>query len=140
MKDDRYNKMKALGLCTMCRKVSAVEGKVYCVGCSTKRVDQNRKRSKRAISNNVCGYCCQRPNEMPDENNFPLCAECYFRRTSKNHFGTELCWEALKHKMEQQNYLCPYTGEKLILGYNASLEHRYPKSRFPDLKDDLDNI
>jgi hypothetical protein len=46
----------------------------------------------------------------------------------------------LKKKLEGQDYLCPYTGRKLIPGVNASLDHVLPKSRFPELRCEIDNV
>jgi 5-methylcytosine-specific restriction endonuclease McrA len=35
---------------------------------------------------------------------------------------------------------CPYTGEKLILGQNVSLDHKIPRSRRPDLAYEYSNL
>jgi 5-methylcytosine-specific restriction endonuclease McrA len=40
----------------------------------------------------------------------------------------------------QQNFTCPYTGDKLVLGVNASIDHIKPKKRFPELASDINNI
>ena len=48
--------------------------------------------------------------------------------------------KALKEKLEEQNYTCPYTGEKLFLGVNAHLDHILPSSRFPDSRFDFNNL
>jgi CRISPR/Cas system Type II protein with McrA/HNH and RuvC-like nuclease domain len=46
----------------------------------------------------------------------------------------------LEIKFEEQRGICPYTGEKLIVGKNCSLDHILPRSRFPDLAEDLHNV
>lgn len=38
------------------------------------------------------------------------------------------------------NNKCPYTGVILELSVNTNLDHKYPKSRFPELKNDIDNL
>ena len=48
--------------------------------------------------------------------------------------------EYILKKLQAQSYRCPYTGEKLILGLNAQLDHIKPRSRFPKLLGDLDNL
>ena len=44
----------------------------------------------------------------------------------------------LEGKMEHQQWQCVYTGEKLIAGVNASVDHRIPSSRGGS--DDLCNL
>lgn len=46
---------------------------------------------------------------------------------------------ALIEKFDK-NPTCPYTGETLILGLNASIDHIKPISKFPELRADLDNL
>jgi hypothetical protein len=36
--------------------------------------------------------------------------------------------------------ICPYTGEALIPGFNKSLDHKLPSSRFPELVFDINNL
>lgn len=39
-----------------------------------------------------------------------------------------------------QNYTCPYTGRKLVIGVNASIDHINPRSLFPNKVGDLSNL
>lgn len=48
--------------------------------------------------------------------------------------------KSLVEKLGRQGGKCPYTGESIEIGVNAELDHIKPKSRFPDLIDDLDNV
>jgi 5-methylcytosine-specific restriction endonuclease McrA len=48
--------------------------------------------------------------------------------------------KTVKTILEKQNYLCPYTKEKLIPGVNCSLDHILPRSRYPKLVTDLTNL
>jgi CRISPR/Cas system Type II protein with McrA/HNH and RuvC-like nuclease domain len=41
---------------------------------------------------------------------------------------------------EKQNGVCPYTGSKLIVGKNPSIDHIKPRAFYPELFDDIDNI
>ena len=46
----------------------------------------------------------------------------------------------LKAILERQAYRCPYSGEILVPGQNASKDHKLPKSRYPELATDVENI
>lgn len=38
-------------------------------------------------------------------------------------------WMSLKEKLEAQNFKCAYTGEAIVPGINASIDHIVPASR-----------
>lgn len=48
--------------------------------------------------------------------------------------------EALRQKMVDQDFACPYTGERLVLGVNASLDHIMPVARYPELARNPANV
>lgn len=48
--------------------------------------------------------------------------------------------EKLKKLLELQNFTCPYTGRKLVIGVNASIDHIQPRSRFPELVNCYENL
>lgn len=48
--------------------------------------------------------------------------------------------EKLEEKLSFQNFRCYYTGLKIDLGANASLDHIYPVSTHPDKIADIDNL
>ena len=48
--------------------------------------------------------------------------------------------DRLKRLLELQGFTCPYTGKKLEIGTNASLDHIQPKSRFPELENCFENL
>ena len=54
--------------------------------------------------------------------------------------GTKAFAEMLLEIFEKQERQCPYTGEHLSIGDNASLDHVKPKSRFPELIDEPSNL
>lgn len=59
---------------------------------------------------------------------------------ARRNLGSNRHWKAIKNKLQEQGYICPYTGEKLVLGVNASLDHIYPVFHYPDLKNDPENV
>jgi 5-methylcytosine-specific restriction endonuclease McrA len=71
---------------------------------------------------------------------FVYCRDCYLKHRAGYHFGDRSLWSALLEKLEQQAYRCPYTGEPLALGVNASIDHRLPASRYPEMKTDIANF
>lgn len=46
----------------------------------------------------------------------------------------------LKEKLVRQNFLCVYSHENIILGYNDSIDHIKPASKFLELKSDINNL
>lgn len=47
---------------------------------------------------------------------------------------------AIAAKLREQGHACAYTGEKIVLGVNDSLDHIYPARRFPHLRNDPKNV
>jgi CRISPR/Cas system Type II protein with McrA/HNH and RuvC-like nuclease domain len=48
--------------------------------------------------------------------------------------------EQIKELYYLQDGKCYITGEKLILGKNAGLDHLLPQNKRPDLKNDINNV
>lgn len=48
--------------------------------------------------------------------------------------------ERLRTKLIAQDYKCAYTGKTLVVGLNASVDHKNPSARFPDQRDALKNL
>ena len=49
-------------------------------------------------------------------------------------------WEKIGTLLENQNYTCPYSGRKLVIGENASLDHVNPRSTHPLQIGSIENI
>ena len=49
-------------------------------------------------------------------------------------------WIALEELLKRQGGKCPYTGRVLVLGVNASVDHKKPRSLFPSLIGDIENL
>jgi 5-methylcytosine-specific restriction endonuclease McrA len=54
--------------------------------------------------------------------------------------GSATRWKELEDLWIKQDGICPYTGSKLILGVDASLDHILPSSRFPEHRHDINNV
>jgi hypothetical protein len=48
--------------------------------------------------------------------------------------------EAVAAKLEQQEFKCAFTGVPLVPGKNASLDHVYPKLKYPVIAAELTNL
>jgi 5-methylcytosine-specific restriction endonuclease McrA len=47
---------------------------------------------------------------------------------------------ALMEILERQGRKCSYTGRELVVGKNASIDHVFPKARFPEKARELENL
>ena len=85
------------------------------------------------------GYCkgCSSPR-LSNSNTY--CEKHYFMKTSKNNLGDSKHWQALRDKFYAQGCRCPYTGNTLVLGVNAGLDHIKSQSRRPDLAKEISNV
>src|SRR5688572_11071875 len=85
---------------------------------------------------------CSHRSAVRLANNNRVCEMHWFVDVSTNRLGTGSMSIAkkLKEKLVSQNYTCPYTGEKLVIGSNCHLDHIYPTSRFPELKNNIANV
>jgi 5-methylcytosine-specific restriction endonuclease McrA len=54
--------------------------------------------------------------------------------------GTKEVALLLKKKLDSQNYCCAYTNEPLVFGENVQLDHILPVSRFPEIRNDPNNV
>ena len=80
---------------------------------------------------------CVRCGKDPDKDKLrvspmlhpPLCSRCFFSRLALRHTKTRANWKLIRELWHRQKGLCAYTGEKLVLGETATLDHRQPKSR-----------
>lgn len=59
----------------------------------------------------------------------PRCARCHFRRLARRHTDGQAAWVHLRDRWVAQGGRCAYTGEPLVLGGNASVDHRQPRTR-----------
>jgi hypothetical protein len=111
------------GLCCRCGE-NPLCSKRLCEKCLT---TQQQNRLKLAGARNqlgLCGKCGKAKN-----NQTQVCEKCILRRTAQLRLGNPSRWQELQELLEKQNCSCPYTGIKLKLGENASLDHVVPKSR-----------
>lgn len=109
-----------------------------CGNCQTKlSVQASRRRKERQDSGAACVSCGA--STVITDGKEALCETCYFKAVSLRHFGTRTLWQAIEAQWNKQDGVCPYTGLRLMLGKDASLDHTLPTSRFPERHTDPNN-
>jgi len=118
-----FAEKKKRGECISCK--NKTNGKSKCETCLSKQRKQREKREFSRLGKGLCVLCGNRNHTE----NSKTCGDCFCRRVSKFHFKTYAKTSELLELLENQNHTCPYTGKKLILGENCTLDHIVPKSR-----------
>lgn len=75
----------------------------------------------------LCAKCKQAPAET--SGGTPLCPPCWFVKIAKRALGSREYGETLKQQWRRQGGRCAYTGQPLLMGQTASLDHKRPTSR-----------
>ena len=134
------NKTKEKGYELCCKKCSKHRLSKYKskIKNSKEKLEYNNYRNewrKKRSENGLCKVC-KEPNLL----NVKTCEKHYLQDLSRKHLGTTKRWIELKILLEKQDFLCAYSGEKLELAVNASVDHIKPLSEFPELKNNIENL
>lgn len=114
---------KASGCCVDCNCM-AITGQRRCAKHSEiTRIYVRGKKAERLDSGRCvdCGRC-------KEETTSSRCVSCYLKHLSRTRLNDSRRWTELRELFAQQS-LCPYTGIKLTLTVNASLDHKASSSR-----------
>ena len=97
---------------------------------------KKKEERERRIAKGLCRYCAEKA--LPGHKR---CGKHYIVDAANKNFGkgNAAIAEILLQRFKE-NPFCPYTGEKLVLGENAHLDHIKPKKNHPELKGDIENI
>lgn len=138
---NRRNRLIAANLCAYCGKVPPRPKYRSCEACSKIVTAATKAWREKCVSNGICPVCGKNP-VLPSMKgkNWSFCERCYFKKTSTDCLKTAKHAELIGQKLKDQNYRCAYTGEKIILGLNDSLDHILPISRYPELRSDPFNV
>ena len=141
----KHQGLVATGTCPRCKQRPSADGVQRCAECREQHREASltwgRKRTTSRRRQGKCVYCGQQPYMSGHaEHKMPHCETCYLSRMAQNYLGDSARASELLAVLEQQNYRCAYTGEVMELGVNASLEHRFPVSRFPERACDISNM
>lgn len=140
-KAKRRSVYRKTGRCVSCGRPSIL-GLARCQTCRNKYNKAQKVKEKRLRIEGICVVCHSRPvlQALPSLPKHYICEECWYKQAARKNVGTRALGAQLKKKMCEQNFTCPYTGERLFPGFNASIDHKNPVSRFPELRCDLDNV
>lgn len=125
-------------ICLSCGTRPRTSGYRTCAECRELHRVVQRRHLDMKIATRLCFGCGKPPMDMPCK--IVFCEKCYCKRLATSALGDRSLWTALYEKMHDQALICPYTGTKLVPGLNLSADHKMPKSRFPHLANDPDNL
>ena len=113
-----------LGICYTCGKANdRFPNGIRCSPCQKKgNASRNRLRQSRKKAG-LCG-CGNKKLE-----HVTRCEKCWFENYSVKLYQTTRHWKELKQLLVGQSGLCFYTGEKLVIGKTASIEHVIPQAK-----------
>jgi len=125
----RRQRLKEQGLCTHCGKNPSCKDRITCDVCRKKRSAYGRKSVKKRKLKGQCIHCSN-----PTLPTGSYCLKCWFGNTAINHFSSRRYARQLEDLWRAQKGRCAYTGEKLLPGVNASLDHIEPVGKCWDRK------
>lgn len=108
-------------VCIKCGQNKVTKPHVKCDDCLSKQCKSWHDKVENFENLGVCVGC---GGQRLQGNRF--CEVCYLKKVATKRLGTSSKWPLLKLLFEKQTGYCPYSGEKLILGSNASLDHIIP--------------
>jgi len=121
----RRDKLKSLCLCYRCKTKIENTKKTYCNDCR----EDYRKVQNKIRDNNLSLSLCKWCGKIEKIDGITSCYVCVLKYTSLKYFKTNKKWIDLLSLFEKQKGICPYTGYKLIIGVNCSLDHIISRSK-----------
>lgn len=114
--------LRDAGLCTACGKTNDSPTTT----CSTCKAKVSRARNAvvaRYREQGLCS-CGERPQSVG-----LACEECWFKARARDCAGSTSQWQALRLLLIAQGFCCAYSGKRLELGPDATIDHKVPRSR-----------
>lgn len=139
-----YRKRKRAGTCQQCGNECRGHG-VVCKGCARKKIKNDQARRRKRLASGRCIRCgnsefAELSGQSGNPHGVKMCEKCRVKAAAIVYLGSSRHWEILLDKLKKQDFKCAYTGIHLQLGVNASIDHILPKSRFPKLRTNVDNL
>jgi hypothetical protein len=129
----RHRNRKNKGLCVCGRERETKRS--LCSECRQANNIRLKKNRTLKRDNGLCEVCGSKAVEA--ERLTSYCAKCYLKKLAKARLGSVKRWQELENIFYTQG-VCPYTGYKLILGVNTSLDHK--KALVAGGSNDLNNL
>lgn len=127
----RKERLRTQGLCSSCGR-NPLKTAWLCGPCCLKEKDRVRRARENNKANGLC-VCGRQPRENGNK-----CDTCWLRDKAQEVLGRGKEWVLLLDLLEKQQFRCAYTGESLVLGVNASIDHIIPVCAGG--KDSIDNL
>lgn len=130
--------------CTECSNIYSGRRANKNARCPSCRKAHNKKRINKWLKERRdTGRCQKCSNDRLDFSS--LCIDCWCESILRTSLGLRIpevksLTSTLLEKLRQQDFLCHYTRLPLIPGMNASIEHIKPRSLYPHLIADPDNL
>lgn len=121
--NDRVHSRHKAGLCLRCPD-AALPGSPHCASCSDRLKREKIERRAEALRRGVCFQCARDP-AGPNG----LCEECWLKGVARSALKSGKQWPDLRALWRAQDGRCALTGESLVPGTNASIDHIVPRSR-----------
>ena len=119
------------GLCIRCGLLlepdELLRGNSRCGACRARDSSTLRKKRSKWSQQGLCMRCGTSDDVTRQSARY--CESCYLRNVSRSHFRSHSMAVPLLDVFRKQGGICPYTGRKLTLGINTSLDHILPKAR-----------
>jgi hypothetical protein len=109
-----------------------------CVTLQLKHEYDKKYRQQKRQQGIQSGCCIKCHRERIGETK--LCEKHWFQDRAKCRLGATKYANQLKELLEQQEYKCFYTGRKMVIGVNASLDHLLSVKNHPEKKGDINNV
>ena len=113
------------GLCVNCRSPRDSTRRL-CLVCRKKQAEYAFNLRKKRIAEGNCGSC---GGTAETTSAIPSCLDCWFKHQSLLATASKKNAPQLRHLFGLQGGKCAYSGEPLLPGTNACLDHKTPRSR-----------
>jgi hypothetical protein len=121
----------------VCRRCKRPARGRMCSRCRSGPLRRKRKTKRGRLG--LCLYCGKR-QALLGGLLVKSCMVCYMRNLAKHHLGSQSLWRDMVRLYIAQGGRCYFTGRKLVLGWNASIDHLTPRSRVGGLRHDIKNL
>ncbi len=111
------------GLCRGCGKPNE-NGHFSCPDCRKRQSEREKTTKQSRIAAGLCPRCGE--TALPDSQ---LCRRCYFYKVATETLKDARKALPIAALFDEQHERCVYTDELLILGVNASIDHKTPQCR-----------
>jgi len=120
----RRQKAIMAGVCIRVGCGRPIERNAFCKECRDKVRKTVRHCRVKRLARGLCGDC-----GVDVEGRRIICDACHCKRLAKSVLGNREKWVELMAIYQQQEGKCAYSGVRLVMGVDASIDHILPKGR-----------